>query len=104
MPTLDATDSASPTVGEILAKWGVDPKTGLNPAEVQERLTKYGPNALAEEKKGALAAFVAYFWGPIPWMIEAAALMPCRSEFPSQARQGLCGKQKTEGEQSCPIT
>jgi H+-transporting ATPase len=75
MPTPDATDSASPTVGEILAKLGVDPKTGLNPADVQERLTKYGPNALAEEKKGALAAFVAYFWGPIPWMIEAAALM-----------------------------
>jgi H+-transporting ATPase len=54
---------------------GVDPKTGLNPADVQERLNNYGPNALAEEKKSALAAFVAYFWGPIPWMIEAAALM-----------------------------
>jgi H+-transporting ATPase len=75
MPTPDATGSASPTVGEILAKFGVNPKTGLNPADVQERLTKYGPNALAEEKKSALAAFIVYFWGPIPWMIEAAALM-----------------------------
>ena len=75
MPTLDATGSASPTVAEILTKLGVDPKTGLNPADVQERLTKYGPNALAEGKKSALAAFIVYFWGPIPWMIEAAALM-----------------------------
>ena len=63
MRTPDATDSASPTVGEILAKLGVNPKTGSNPADLQERLTKYGPNALAEEKKSALAAFVAYFWG-----------------------------------------
>ena len=50
MPTLDATGSASPTVGEILTKLRVDPETGLNPADVQERLTNYGPNALAEEK------------------------------------------------------
>src|SRR5438093_13624042 len=75
MPMLDATGSASPNVAEILTKFGVDPKTGLNPADLQERLSKYGPNALAEEKKSALSAFIAYFWGPIPWMIEAAALM-----------------------------
>ena len=51
MPTLDATDSASPTVGEILAKWGVDPKTGLNPADVQERLTKYGQTRWRKKRK-----------------------------------------------------
>jgi H+-transporting ATPase len=86
MPTPDAMDSASPTVGEILAKLGVDPKTGLNPADLQERLNKYGPNALAEEKKSALSAFVAYFWGPIPWMIEAAALMALPLRVPIAAR------------------
>src|SRR6266542_4236878 len=75
MSASDYTGSPSSTVAEILAKLGTDPKTGLNPAQVQERLTKYGPNALAEEKKSALSAFLAYFWGPIPWMIEAAALM-----------------------------
>jgi H+-transporting ATPase len=75
MPVSDLTGSASSTIAEILAKLGTDPKTGLDLAELQERLNKYGPNALAEEKKSALSAFVAYFWGPIPWMIEAAALM-----------------------------
>src|SRR2546428_1075268 len=75
MPTPNATGSTSPTVAETLTKLGVDPKIGLNPAELQERFKKYGPNALAEEKKSALSAFFAYFWGPIPWMIEAAALM-----------------------------
>jgi len=71
----DAGGSASPTVAEILTKLGTDPKTGLNSAQLQERLSKYGPNALPEEKKSALSAFLVYFWGPIPWMIEAAALM-----------------------------
>jgi H+-transporting ATPase len=75
MPTSDVTESASSTVAEILAKLETDPKTGLNAAQLQERLKKYGPNALAEEKKSALSAFLIYFWGPIPWMIEAAALM-----------------------------
>src|SRR6266403_4093713 len=75
MPTPDAAGAASQTVAEMLTNLRADPKTGLNPAEVQERLTKYGPNALAEEKKSALSAFVAYFWGPIPSMIEVAALM-----------------------------
>ncbi len=75
MPTPDAAGAASQTVAEILTNLRADPKTGLNPAEVQERLTKYGPNALVEKKKSALSAFVAYFWGPIPSMIEVAALM-----------------------------
>src|SRR5437773_4321895 len=75
MPMLDATGSASSTVAEIPTKLEVDPKTGLTPADLQQRLSKYGPNALPEEKKSALSAFIAYFWGPIPWMIEAAALM-----------------------------
>jgi H+-transporting ATPase len=75
MPTSDLAGSPGFTVAEILTNLGTDPKTGLNPTQLQERLSKYGPNALPEEKKSALSAFVAYFWGPIPWMIEAAALM-----------------------------
>src|SRR5882724_8780477 len=75
MPESDFAGSASSNTTEILAKLGTDPKTGLSPAQLQERLKKYGPNALAEEKKSALSALLAYFWGPIPWMIEAAALM-----------------------------
>jgi H+-transporting ATPase len=71
----DVAGLASPNVAEILAKLGIDPKTGLNAGQLQERLSKYGPNALPEEKKSALSGLLAYFWGPIPWMIEAAALM-----------------------------
>src|SRR3989441_5232578 len=75
MSASDVAGSVSPSVAEVLAKLGTDPKTGLNSVELQERLSKYGPNTLAEEKKSALSALLTYFWGPIPWMIEAAALM-----------------------------
>src|SRR5437763_10811835 len=75
MSASDLAESASPSVVGILGKLGTDPKTGLNSVELQERLSKYGPNALPEDKKSVLSGLLAYFWGPIPWMIEAAALM-----------------------------
>jgi hypothetical protein len=53
----DAGGSTSPTVAEILTKLGTDPKVGLNSGQLQEGLSKYGPNALPEEKKSALSAF-----------------------------------------------
>jgi H+-transporting ATPase len=74
MPASGLAGSADLTIAEALAKFGTNPKTGLNPAQIEERLNKYGPNALPEEKTSALSAFLAYFWGPIPWMIEAAGL------------------------------
>jgi len=48
---------------------------GLNSAEAQERLARYGSNELPEEKSNALLKFLSYFWGPIPWMIEVAAIL-----------------------------
>src|SRR5438034_4044509 len=75
MQTPDVTASTNSSIAETLAKHGADPKAGLTNAEIQERLKKYGPNALVEKQKSAFAALLGYFWGPIPWMIEAAALM-----------------------------
>src|ERR1041385_1138984 len=75
MKTPDVIGAPGPTIAQTPAKGGADVEKGLTEAALQERLNKYGPNALTEEKKSALSAFVAYFWGPIPWMIEAAALM-----------------------------
>src|SRR5437762_245279 len=75
MSASDLAESASPSVVGILGKLGTDPKTGLNPGQLHERLGKYGANALPQEKKSTLSASLTYFWGPIPWMIEAAALM-----------------------------
>jgi H+-transporting ATPase len=48
---------------------------GLTTAEAQERLAKFGPNALEEKHTSALLMLARYFWGPIPWMIEIAAIL-----------------------------
>src|SRR5881394_2214568 len=75
MQTLDVTGAAGPTIAQTPAKGGADTKTGLTEGEVQTRLKTYGPNALVEKQKSTLAALAGYFRAPIPWMIEAAALM-----------------------------
>jgi H+-transporting ATPase len=48
---------------------------GLSARQAAERLERYGPNALREERVNPLLKFLGYFWGPIAWMIEAAALL-----------------------------
>ena len=48
---------------------------GLTQAEAQKRLVQYGPNEIKEEKTNAFLKFLTYFWGPIPWMIEAAVIL-----------------------------
>ncbi len=47
----------------------------LSSGEAAKRLQEYGPNAVEEEKKNALGEFLKRFWGPIPWMLEVAALL-----------------------------
>jgi magnesium-transporting ATPase (P-type) len=48
---------------------------GLTQAEAAQRLAKDGPNEIAEKKTNGFLKFLGYFWGPIPWMIEAAVIL-----------------------------
>ena len=48
---------------------------GLSQAEAEKRLAQYGPNELIEKKTNPFLKFLTYFWGPIPWMIEAAVIL-----------------------------
>ncbi len=48
---------------------------GLTQNEAQARLQRFGYNELPEEKANPFLKFLAYFWGPIPWMIEVAAIL-----------------------------
>jgi H+-transporting ATPase len=48
---------------------------GLDTDEASRRMSQYGPNELAEDKARPLLKLLTYFWGPIPWMIEAAAIL-----------------------------
>ncbi len=59
---------------EVEKKLGSSPE-GLSQAEAQKRLTQYGPNEIEEKKTNPFLKFLTYFWGPIPWMIEAAVIL-----------------------------
>ena len=48
---------------------------GLSQAQAKKRLTEYGPNEIEEKKTNPFLKFLTYFWGPIPWMIEAAVIL-----------------------------
>ncbi len=50
-------------------------KNGLSEEDAKKRLEKYGLNEIPEKKKSPILKFLSYFWGPIPWMIEIAALL-----------------------------
>ncbi len=59
---------------ELLEILGSSPD-GLSQAEAQKRLAQYGPNEIKEKKDNPFLKFLTYFWGPIPWMIEAAVTL-----------------------------
>ncbi|WP_304542916.1 plasma-membrane proton-efflux P-type ATPase [Sulfurimonas microaerophilic] len=48
---------------------------GLTSQEVQEKLEQYGYNQLDEKEDSWYKRLFKRFWGPIPWMIEIAALL-----------------------------
>jgi len=48
---------------------------GLTPEEVAKRLEEYGYNEITEKRANPLVKLFGYFWGPIPWMIEIAAVL-----------------------------
>jgi H+-transporting ATPase len=48
---------------------------GLTQTEAERRLERYGENALAEHHVSVFERLARFFWGPIPWMIEIAAVL-----------------------------
>jgi len=67
-------DLKSLPMPELQKKLGATP-AGLSEAEAQKRLTQYGRNEITVKKTNELLKFLSYFWGPIPWMIEAAVIL-----------------------------
>jgi H+-transporting ATPase len=65
---------AALSLEELQSKLNV-PLDGLSQADAKRRLDQYGPNALPEKELNPLLQFLSYFWGPIPWMIEVAAVL-----------------------------
>lgn len=74
-PTDEQPDLAALSLDKLEAKLGASPEAGLTRTEADKRLAQYGPNEIAEKTVNPLLKFLSYFWGPIPWMIEAAAVL-----------------------------
>jgi H+-transporting ATPase len=62
------------TLHDLQARLGSSPD-GLDQAEAQIRLKKYGYNEISEKEGSWFLKLLTYFWGPIPWMIEAASIL-----------------------------
>ena len=61
-------------ISELQAELGSSPD-GLRQEEAHERLSIYGTNEIKDKKPNQFLKFLSYFWGPIPWMIEIAAIL-----------------------------
>ncbi len=71
-----ATDEyAKQAMEDTLKSLGVEARVGLSGAEVARRLTQYGYNEIEEKQESLWHRILRRFWGPIPWMIELAALL-----------------------------
>ena len=60
---------------ETLKQLNANKETGLSSEEAQKRLAEHGPNSLEVEKVSLWKKLIPFFWGPIPWMIEIAAIL-----------------------------
>ena len=72
---LNANDGfKSVPMAELQVELGSTPD-GLSQVEAQKRLAQDGPNEIEEKRNNPFLKFLTYFWGPIPWMIEAAVIL-----------------------------
>jgi H+-transporting ATPase len=49
--------------------------TGFTSSEAQRRLAEVGPNTVAEEAASSFPILFEKFWGPVPWLLEAAIVV-----------------------------
>ena len=60
---------------ELVEELSTDKNNGLSKEEIEKRIEEYGYNEIVEEQESRLLKFLRNFWGPIPWMIEVAAIL-----------------------------
>ena len=73
-PIIDVQEAKKQTVADLFKSLSTG-NQGLSGADAAEKLKVYGPNEIAEKKKNPIIQFLKNFWGPIQWMIEAAAII-----------------------------
>ncbi|MHB1643709.1 MAG: HAD-IC family P-type ATPase, partial [Acidithiobacillus sp.] len=73
--TINPDPTSAPDIPAVLRQLQSDPQRGLSSPEAARRLAQYGANAIPEKRLSPIRQFLGYFWGPIPWMIEIAAVL-----------------------------
>jgi H+-transporting ATPase len=68
-------DYAKRTVDEVLTDLRSDRKNGLSGEEAKTRVSEFGYNEIPEKEESVFHRVFRRFWGPIPWMIEVAAVL-----------------------------
>jgi len=68
-------DYKGSAVDDTIAALSTDRGNGLTSAEAQTRLERFGPNEIEEHDEPTWHQVLRRFWGPIPWMIEIAAIL-----------------------------
>jgi H+-transporting ATPase len=68
-------DYARQRIEDTAGELQVDPASGLSSQEARARLERYGYNQVEEKEEPLWRRVLRRFWGPIPWMIEAAAIL-----------------------------
>jgi len=63
------------SVQETFKELDVDPLKGLTSTEVFKRRQHFGSNEIIEREESIWHRIFRRFWGPIPWMIEVAAIL-----------------------------
>jgi H+-transporting ATPase len=68
-------DYQTQSIDDTLRELQVDINQGLDSEQVKKRLEQYGPNTISEKQEPLWHRLLRRFWGPIPWMIEIAAVL-----------------------------
>ncbi len=62
-------------VENTIEAFNTDARQGLSSTEAHNRLEKFGYNEIEEREEPLWHRIFRRFWGPIPWMIEMAAIL-----------------------------
>ena len=73
MATID--EYREKSVEETLRELSTDIESGISESEAEKRIRKYGFNEIPEKEEPLWHRLLRRFWGPIPWMIEVAAIL-----------------------------
>ncbi len=71
---LDISEIKKLSVEDLFGKFSSSEK-GLSDSSVKDKIEEYGFNEISEKKVNPFVKFLSYFWGPIPFMIEVAAIL-----------------------------